>query len=420
MSTKDYTLLLIESPTIANVLRRLDLPYVEVIATHGYCWKPVWKSDQQSLVPRANPDHVELRKHIKQQARWASRVVIATDSDPSGDFIAYALHRHLRSEREDVQRTYLQALTRSSVLKAMEQSEPYQPDQYRRLVHRMLIQRVLRIELSEIFDPLPARLIWTALALLNARNQELPLHTAAEQQPWSTLDALMESRSVRPKMSFSKLQQEWERLFTTPVLLAGSTQVRGLISYPRTASRGYYQDTWQHLQNQWIRHHALESFRPDPIQATEASAAPHQALHPLNLAATPQQVRPLLPRLQFQLYRLLYQHHQKIVRMPEPNATRDVQEATDALHRIMHQHALRPSNTGQALDDLIAHNWIQPNVDSRTDTFRFSWGSEAKRMASRIEHLVDPVIQKLTSFVSAESLSEKTVASVLEPLIRRL
>ncbi len=81
------TLLIVESPTIARIIKRFEIPYLTVIATHGYCWIPRYDSSTNQLTLKADPDKRDIRNRIRDQARWAAQIIIATDYDAAGENI---------------------------------------------------------------------------------------------------------------------------------------------------------------------------------------------------------------------------------------------------------------------------------------------------------------------------------------------
>ncbi|MGM0589233.1 MAG: hypothetical protein ACQETE_12500 [Bacteroidota bacterium] len=415
MSTAAYTLLLVESPTVAQIVTGFNLPYLEVIATHGYCWQPVWDSDSRSLIPRAHPDHVERRKRIAKQAQWASRVIIATDSDPSGVFIAHALHRFLNKDRTDLQRTFLSGLNPTSVVHAIEQATDYSATSYQQLVHRSRIQRRMAAQLSALFPDLPSRLYWTALALLSVPDPTEPIYQPAPQHGWSTVDLLLQASTVFQGRSYDELQQELQALFTRT---NPETETGGLISYPRTSARGYYPDSWAYWERQWIKQRNIESFRPTALRPTIPSSSAHQSLHPLDLSLTPEIVRPQLTRTQFMLYKMIYDHHRHLLSCPLPDQQIVSGSALDPIHQALHFSALRPSHVGTALDQFIKQGWLRRSTEPENPSLLFL-DHEAKHQMIRIAEPLSTVVQQLHQLVVSEHCSTDEIDQVLEPLTGR-
>lgn len=83
-----YTLLIVESPVIARHIQQISPSSVYVLATGGFCWHPSYQAKKNTLKAVADPEKRSFRKELSEQAQWANRIIIATDSDPSGDFIA--------------------------------------------------------------------------------------------------------------------------------------------------------------------------------------------------------------------------------------------------------------------------------------------------------------------------------------------
>jgi DNA topoisomerase IA len=64
---------------------------LKYLPTDGYLWKPRYNSDTETLTAIADPKKRKLRKELKSISDWAAKIIIATDKDPAGDFIAWSL-----------------------------------------------------------------------------------------------------------------------------------------------------------------------------------------------------------------------------------------------------------------------------------------------------------------------------------------
>jgi len=134
-----YTLLIVESPVIARIIQQYAPSSVYVLSTSGYAWKPVYDAEKNQLKAIANPDQIGFRKELKQQASWAGNVIIATDEDPSGDFIAWSVCKFLKDP--SIKRSYIQHLGRRGIEQIISKAEVIQPEYLeQRLKNRSLIR----------------------------------------------------------------------------------------------------------------------------------------------------------------------------------------------------------------------------------------------------------------------------------------
>ena len=408
--THRYTLLIVESPTIAHIIRKFNIPYLEVIATGGFCWYPRYNWENDRLTYQADPAKRDIRKEIKTKAHYADRIIIATDTDSAGEFIAFTISRYLK--RHQLLRGHLQTLSKSSVLEILEHVQPYEEHNViglkNRFICNLLIQKKMQHRLG--------KLAWIKLLTLNLFNNGIhtrfflendPLNPAvieSEQtatisihdklqvnnvsintrysikNPWNTADILQNLHS--PDISYRQLQDDLNHLFT----LIPEELHNGLISYPRTQATGYYEQTWySHYQN-WIKTHSPETFLPNSLWQRLDGYYPHESIHPISIEIIPSEVRPLIRKKYYDIYHKIYDHHIKILQMPEQheyyiyqlnNNSRNypinvfsssllkigdeiqpVIRISDYLNYLKYYESARPSGYGAILDTLLEDGWI--------------------------------------------------------------
>lgn len=414
MEVHNYTLLIVESPTVKRVIDQFDLPYLEVIATEGFCWKPHFDNASRKLSYRADPEKRDIRRRIKEQAQWAASIVVAADNDASGWFIIHTLGRFLK--KFHLRKTNITALTPAHIQEAIDTAIKISSDDIERYHlklqnrYRFHIQFKQRISESNrepdlvtlgvlcyFYSSVPrsrwvdlhsGSMLWTDHPVESTCNEPLELvETGSSSEylitetPWSTADLLAQSVPMfDDKPGYADQQELINRLFTQT-----DTRGRGIISYPRTAARGFYPQSWQHLKNQWIHYHPVNTFIPEAAQSTVAEEESHEAIYPLNLENTPEEIRTQMPKAQYETYRLLYGHHGETLRLPEtrdfitlttnnnarfyvsvdewqPADTLQVKPKTtlaDMLYFLSDIGVLRPSKYGSTVDALQASGWIQ-------------------------------------------------------------
>jgi DNA topoisomerase IA len=408
--THRFTLLVVESPTVARIIRKFNIPYLEVIATGGFCWLPKYNWENDQLTYKADPDKREIRKEIKAKAFFADRIIIATDTDSAGEFIAFTISRYLK--RHKLLRGHLQNLSGSSIYEMLEHVQPYHEQNVtslkKRFICNLFIQKKMQHKLG--------KLAWIKLLTLNLLKNDIntrfflyndPLEPAvieSEQNvtisihdklqvndvsisnryspgyPWNTAHILQNLHS--PNISFRQLQDDFNHLFT----LIPEELRNGLISYPRTQATGYYEQTWYDHYQYWIKTQSPETFLPNSLWQRQDKYHPHECIHPISLEFTPSEVRPLIRKKYYDIYRNIYDHHFKILQMPEQqeyyryqlnnnslnypinafsrsllkkgDVIQPVIRISDYLNYLTDYESARPSGYGAILDTLLTDGWI--------------------------------------------------------------
>lgn len=327
MSSLAYTLLIVESPVLAQIIQNLAPSSVYVISTGGFCWHPVYNAEKNKLTTRADPHKLSFRKELKEQAQWAGNIVIATDADPSGDFIAWSLSRFLKST--GLKRANLQSITRSGILSMFHDTENLDESvlEYR-LRNRFLIRRewshsVLPLRMDEAalasvlggtgtfqtFEDEHGNRFKSTRPVPCIANEWIPVRQVPDNRetyclskPLSTFDVLSEFKKQSEKTSFSEIQNLLQQLFQS--VLHSSQE--SLISYPRTIENSFYSETWAVLREQFLKSGSLNSLKPPFLQQVTQPNAPHESLHPLDLALRPEVIQGELSGEICRMYQLIY------------------------------------------------------------------------------------------------------------------
>lgn len=336
MSKSAYTLLIVESPVIARILQKKAPSFVYVIATGGFCWHPVYNAKLNKLTTRADPQKRNLRKELKEQAKWASSIIIATDNDPAGDFIAWSVLRFLKFS--ELKRGYLQDISERGIHKLLSNAVTCNEANLNvRLKNRFLVHHewarsipvsIQKAGLAAILEQTrPFQTFADEDGLMYKSNRPIlcdsekwitvrvkePEELYREENPLSTFDVIDRFSKQSMHLSFDDIQVLLQRLFQTELQYSGES----LISYPRTIESTFYGDTWTDLKGQYMEWFgSVNDLKPRFLQQTPAANAPHESIHPLNLAITPEQVRGELPQDINRLYEMIYKHTMKTLKMP--------------------------------------------------------------------------------------------------------
>lgn len=369
MKFSSYRLLIVESAVVARGLRALDVPGLEILATGGYVWLPRLEhsSDARPLLnARASPEpkHREFRKALRSKAGLATEIIIATDPDPSGGFIAYCIARFLKYD-ERLRRGYLSQLSATAVERLIATAVPVKTalssankDELRRyFIERQKLESSVLGKLSSAGIPhlTKASAIPLLLAIRRLKDSSAQ-HFLAVSDPKSRLVYLRSCAPVRLRKntmflkippatsgpvypalprppstaflgnflpsalrlkSYNALQLELNLLFSVQPEAPAS-----VISYPRTAVRAWTAETWEHLSAALMRteQRGAEALRPAALRAVHVlkPGTGHQSLHVTDFDQTPHRMRRFLKPPALALYRYLYDATRAALGYPQP------------------------------------------------------------------------------------------------------
>lgn len=405
MSTNAYTLLIVESPTIASIVQKRSPSSVYVLSTDGFCWRPGYEPENDRLKAVANPEKRPIRKELKEQSAAASQIIIATDADPSGDFIAWSLHRFI--QRPNIRIGRLKGLNRNDIQAMLEQADQINPTELEiRLKNRFLLHRewskhaaVPDIQLAALTAIFGTETTFNHFLDENDQifRSTKPFRCPADEwitvrkyregnvyridKPLSTFD-LVES-IVRNGLanSYLEAQKSLNDLFQS--VLPSSEEA--LISYPRTDARAFYSDTWEHLEREYLKRGDFSDLKPAYLRDIADSNIPHESVHPLSLFLKPDDVRGEHSKDLSELYQLIYDQTLRAIRMPRPvdeafvselspdihyfpdqpgepmdvNSLRPCLTLADIGHRMSELSSIRASRFGRDSDRWVENGWIE-------------------------------------------------------------
>lgn len=329
------TLLIVESPVIAESINRLRLPDVEAIATRGYIWTPKLSPNKEKLVATANPELADVRKALRLKAPAFSRICIACDEDPSGAFIAQATAKFLKGhggirfgKLTGLSPSALQKTTETVVAEAPDQSESLRRHfRIREAFFRLgydtpRLQLMLAIGLltephaTQCFIGKVKKQVFRSVNQLTLRGSDsLTLQHAPRQGLYPEV-AKPPSTAILPFVPdqyFAQTQEQLNRLFC----FQDDELARHLISYPRTRTQAWHADTWTELSGQLQRQHPGYIPVPSALRRTPENDAAHEALHVSRLDFTPHSLRPFLKAGLLRLYTVLHAQTLRALSVPE-------------------------------------------------------------------------------------------------------
>lgn len=370
------------------------------MATGGYCWKPEYDEKNNILKPVANPDQAEFRKELKEQAKWAGNIVVASDPDPSGDFIAWSISRFLKSSL--LKRGQIRHVSKSGIVQSLsETSELNESMLESRLKNRYLIRNIW-MQIPELPDfglagvasafssDLPYRSFLDENGVEYKSSQPVALskdewiqvhpdpslNEFRNQKPLSTFDVIDKTVRNKTTNTYSEAESLLFDLFQHKLPLSNDS----LISYPRTDANALYSETWESLFLQFNQLGINRAFKPSFLRETADANEPHESIHPLKLLHRPEQISGELARKPGELYKLIYEETLKAVSMPAaldqplinkllgdihfypangevkriPESLRPVCSVSDFGHRLKQLSLITPSSFGSKLDQWIS------------------------------------------------------------------
>jgi len=332
--SNEYTLLIVESPVIAHRIQTLQIPWLEVIATEGFCWHPKFNPSKGILTKKADPGKRKIRKKIKEKEPWAVRTVIATDADASGDFIAWTIAGFLGKER--VQRCYLNLLTETAVIKSIETSFDMPADSLKNMLEKQFLvyhlwKKYVRVPAADLlasslflkknlpFNAFKARsgnLFYSYESVFTSFNSTYkcskPCKGYRLASPPSFYDILDALALEDIGLGFEQISGKLFELFTARL----NGKLLNTISYPRTTSNGFYHATWDAIEKNRIMERELEGLRPPSVRDILRNDTAHESLRPAGLQTDPASMRGRLKPDLYNIYSVICSHFADSITCP--------------------------------------------------------------------------------------------------------
>lgn len=381
MRNSDYTLLIVESSTLARQLQKLLPQNIYVIATDGYLWTPSFRSDKLRLGKKAAPEKTDIRKELLEESMKAVRIIIATDSDPAGDFIAWTLSKHLKQSA--LLRGNLQAISIDAATQLIHNTESIDDSNlYKRLENRFIIRELWSREYpgldmttagaTSLFgSPVKFRhyksekgdIYRTLKPVLSKYGTSIEHFHRVDETIYETVSALStycvleQMSSAVDVLNFSDLQNRLNKLFVTSHPHTGE----GLITYPRTDARSFFKRSWDDIRSQWIQRESLGNFIPPALQHCEPQGSAHDSIRPTDLKNDPEYIRKHIPEELASIYSVIYSQTLRAISMPMPAHSALKSNTIDAvfvssveteLNRLRLQPVLTLSSFGHLLNGL--------------------------------------------------------------------
>ncbi|CZE46732.1 type I DNA topoisomerase [Campylobacter geochelonis] len=370
-------LIIVESPAKAKTIKKFLGNDYEVIASKGHIRdlpKTTFgiKIEDDKFVPeyRVSVDHSKVVKEIKDLAKKAEQVYLATDEDREGEAIAYHIAVAIGKEPESLPRIVFHEITKNAIQEALKNprkldSASVNAQQTRRLLDRIVGYKLSPLLNQKIQKGLSAgRVQSSALKIIVDKEREIQAFVPVE---YHSIDAIfkkdLEAELVKfeskkmdklcvktadeaakivqavksEKFSIKEIESKERKTNPTPpfmtstlqqsassalgfspkktMMLAQSlyegvnTHEGGAITYMRTDSLNIAKEALESAREH-IKVNFGEKYLPKSpnFYATKSKGAQeaHEAIRPTNLAFTPQIAAKTLPKDEAKLYTLIY------------------------------------------------------------------------------------------------------------------
>ena len=449
MDTSGYTLLIVESSIIAKRIQELSPTNIYVIGTDGFIWHPHYDSQTSTLRKKADPEKLTLRKELKSQSQIASRIVVAADSDPAGDFITWTISRYLK--RENIERGLLQSITKPGIRQLLNTASPISDERlHYRLENRYRIQQTWYKHLPKITpDQAGMAALFgakhTFRTFLDKAGQTFRSDEPVDCEPSESINLSPAENSViyplpeplstfslvpiaRVKLSYKSFE-EAQKLINKLYQTADPNTGEGLITYPRTEAQAYYSNSWTHFKNMILQRGDEFTIRPEFLRNIAQDSSPHESIHPVNFQNRPDQIEKTIRSPLGDLYRIIYnrsissitipkvgrisfssnKHDQQFYRLG--NQTDGIKRITPVItisetgHFLHNLGVAKPSSFGKWLDKALAKKWIM------IDENRVQPGEQIKPHLPNAENY-NKLLKTIQTYADNRDLDDETIDEI--------
>ena len=152
-------LIIVESPAKAKTIKNFLGKDYEVVASKGHIRdlpKTSFgiKIEDDTFIPqyRVTKDHQEVAKLLKEKAKKADTVYIATDEDREGEAIGYHIAHVIGKKPEELPRIVFHEITKTAIKKALESPRTIDINRVNAQQARRLLDRIVGYKLSPLLN----------------------------------------------------------------------------------------------------------------------------------------------------------------------------------------------------------------------------------------------------------------------------
>ncbi|TFH01554.1 MAG: type I DNA topoisomerase, partial [Calditrichales bacterium] len=182
MSSKEKSLVIVESPSKAKTIKKYLGPGFEVEASVGHVIDLPKSKFGVNVEDGFKPQYVKIRgkekiiKQLKTHAQKVSKVYLATDPDREGEAIAWHIASILDKNKEDIHRIEFNEITKNAVTRAIESPRAIDEARVYSQQARRVLDRIVGYEVS----PLLWKTIYRGLSA--GRVQSVALRLVCERE----------------------------------------------------------------------------------------------------------------------------------------------------------------------------------------------------------------------------------------------
>jgi len=156
MSSKEKSLVIVESPSKAKTIKKYLGPGFEVEASVGHVIDLPKSKFGVNIEDGFKPQYIKIRgkekiiKQLKNHAQKVSTIYLATDPDREGEAIAYHIASILDKDEKQVQRIEFNEITKNAVTNAIQSPRPIDMAKVYSQQARRVLDRIVGYEVSPI------------------------------------------------------------------------------------------------------------------------------------------------------------------------------------------------------------------------------------------------------------------------------
>jgi len=152
-------LIIVESPAKARTIKNFLGKEYEVVASKGHIRdlpKTSFgiKIEEDKFIPqyRVTADHQPIAKELKEKAKKAETIYIATDEDREGEAIGYHIAHVIGKKPEELPRIVFHEITKTAIKKALENPRTIDLNRVNAQQARRLLDRIVGYKLSPLLN----------------------------------------------------------------------------------------------------------------------------------------------------------------------------------------------------------------------------------------------------------------------------
>ena len=152
-------LIIVESPAKARTIKNFLGKDFEVVASKGHIRdlpKTSFgiKIEDDKFIPqyRVTPDHQKVAKELKELAKKADKIYIATDEDREGEAIGFHIAHVIGKKPDELPRIVFHEITKSAIKKALENPRTIDINRVNAQQARRLLDRIVGYKLSPLLN----------------------------------------------------------------------------------------------------------------------------------------------------------------------------------------------------------------------------------------------------------------------------